>query len=150
MEDADTAIQADAPLAAFFTDLLAAKRAGELGPDAAQQLAASGAARILELKAVHRRLCEATDALREAAGEAKTTLDQSSLQLQNLLYEKGHYEKEIATCRGWQSAYSDEQVRPAVRPAAGGRQGGGLDALHFTLLPARLRHCTACGVSATP
>ena len=30
---------------------------------------------------------------------------------QNLLYERQHYEKEIASCRSWQSAYSDEQVR---------------------------------------
>lgn len=30
---------------------------------------------------------------------------------QNLLYERQHYEKEIGSCRSWQSAYSDEQVR---------------------------------------
>ena len=109
----EIAVQPDVPLAELFAALLEARR-GEGLPADAQQLFSGGAVRILELKAVHRRLCEATDALREAASDAKTTLDQSSLQLQNLLYERQHYEKEIGSCRGWQSAYSDEQVRAAA------------------------------------
>lgn len=44
-------------------------------------------------------------------------LDQSSLVLQNLLYERQHYEKEIASCRTWRSAYSDEQARARLAAA---------------------------------
>ena len=111
----DVAVEADAPLAVgdFFTQLLQARRDGALPADV-QGVFSAGAVRILGLKAAHRQLCENTDALREAAGEAKSQLDQSSLQLQNLLYERQHYEKEISSCRGWQSAYRDEQVRWAA------------------------------------
>ena len=77
----DVGIEAGAPLAAHFTALRDARRGGGLPADP-QPAFAAGAARILELKAAHRRLCEATDALREAAAEAKTQLDTSSLQLQ--------------------------------------------------------------------
>lgn len=101
---------AGTPLAAFLTELLGARREGPL-PEEAGAAFTLGAQRVLELKAAHRALCESTDTAREAAAEAKVALDQSSLQLQNLLYEKGHYEKEVSSCRGWRSAYSDEQVR---------------------------------------
>lgn len=110
-------METTAPLAVgeFFEALLQARRDGDLPADL-QPVFSSGAARILELKAKHRQLCESTDELREAANQAKQALDTSSLQLQNLLYEKQHYDKEIATCKGWRSAYSDEQVRrPPVR-----------------------------------
>ena len=116
----DVAVEADAPLAVgdFFTQLVQARRDGDLPADI-QGVFAAGAVRILELKAAHRQLCESTDELREAAAEAKSQLDQSSLQLQNLLYERQHYEKEIASCRGWQSAYSDEQVRALAADGGG-------------------------------
>jgi hypothetical protein len=117
----DVAVEADAPLAVgeYVTQLLQARRDGALPADV-QGVFSAGAVLILELKAAHRQLCESTDALREAAGEAKSQLDQSSLQLQNLLYERQHYEKEIASCRGWQSAYRDEQVRWAAAAALPG------------------------------
>jgi hypothetical protein len=126
----DVAVEADAPLAVgeFFTQLLQARRDGALPADV-QGVFSAGAVRILELKAAHRQLCESTDALREAAGEAKSQLDQSSLQLQNLLYERQHYEKEIASCRGWQSAYRDEQVRWAAAATLPGRSAHSLGLL---------------------
>ncbi|KAL4437184.1 hypothetical protein ABPG75_004323 [Micractinium tetrahymenae] len=101
-------------LGEFLGQLLEAKQTGSL-PDggsggAAPTWQGAGGALILALKAEHRRLCEATDALRQEAAEAKAALDQGSLQLQNLIYERQHYEKEIASCRGWRSAYSDEQI----------------------------------------
>ncbi|EFN59280.1 hypothetical protein CHLNCDRAFT_137610 [Chlorella variabilis] len=107
----EVAIESEAPLAVgeFFDALVRARR-DEALPDDPQQVFSSGACKLLELKAAHRRLCENTDALREAASEAKSQLDDSSLQLQNLLYERQHYEKEIGSCRGWRSAYSDEQI----------------------------------------
>lgn len=142
----DVAVE-PAPLASlgdFLGQLLAAKQAGSL-PEGGQWQAA-GAALILGLKREHRQLCEGTEVLREAATEAKGQLDQSSLQLQNLLYEQSHYQKEIGSCRAWQSAYSDEQI--ALIPAdefqahalAAEQQlaGEGLDP-HQTMLN-RLKH----------
>lgn len=117
---AEVAASAEQParLGEFLGQLLEAKQAGSLpdgsGDGAAPAWQGAGGALILALKAEHRRLCEATDALRETAAEAKAALDQGSLQLQNLIYEQQHYEKEIASCRGWRSAYSDEQVRPVA------------------------------------
>jgi THO complex subunit 5 len=70
----------------------------------------AGAVKILKLKAIHRAMCNSTESLREATGDAKTQLDQSSLQLQSLLYEKHHYEKEIQSCTSFRSAYSEEQL----------------------------------------
>jgi hypothetical protein len=105
----DLAVEESAPLAmgSFFDALLQARRDGHL---LGQQAFSSGGCRLLELKASHRRLCESTDELRLAASSECRALDQSSLQLQNLYFERQHYEKEIATCRGWASAFSDEQV----------------------------------------
>jgi len=70
----------------------------------------AGAVKILKLKAIHRAMCDSTESLREATADAKTQLDQSSLQLQSLLYEKHHYEKEIQSCTSFRSAYSDQQL----------------------------------------
>ena len=77
----DVGIEAGAPLAAHQSALLYARRDSGMPADPEQAFSA-GAARILELKAAHRRLCDATDAHREAVAEAKTQLDTSSLQLQ--------------------------------------------------------------------
>ncbi|KAI3433955.1 hypothetical protein D9Q98_003757 [Chlorella vulgaris] len=105
----DLAVEESAPLAmgSFFDALLQARRDGHL---LGQQAFSSGGCKLLELKASHRRLCESTDELRLAASSECRALDQSSLQLQNLYFERQHYEKEIATCRGWASAFSDEQI----------------------------------------
>eukprot|EP00887_Chlorella_sp_A99_P005185 scaffold1.g5185.t1 len=70
----------------------------------------AGAVRILELRRAHRELCERTEEERQKTSDAKTQLDQSSLQLQNLLYEKQRYEKEIASCRAFKSAYTKQQL----------------------------------------
>lgn len=114
MAEAVPPVEQPARLGEFLGQLLEAKQTGGL-PDGgdgggAPTWQGAGGALILALKAEHRRLCEATDSRREAAAEAKAALDQASLQLQNLIYERQHYEKEIASCRGWRSAFSDEQV----------------------------------------
>ncbi|KAG7671757.1 hypothetical protein Ndes2526B_g07343 [Nannochloris sp. 'desiccata'] len=70
----------------------------------------AGAVKILKLKAIHRAMCESTESLREATVDAKNQLDQSSLQLQSLLYEKQHYEKEIQSCTSFASAHSEQQL----------------------------------------
>lgn len=116
---------ADNAFEATLTELLAAKTLGQ-APEDWGAATADGVLRLLKLKAAHRALCEATEALREATGDAKSRLDQSSLQLQNLLYEKQHYEREIASCRAFRSAYTEQQVvwwrprpQPGVKPAQG-------------------------------
>lgn len=53
---------------------------------------------ILELRALLREKCEETESLREKTAVARTTLDESSLKLKNLAYEKDHYSKETQTC----------------------------------------------------
>lgn len=99
------AVESAHAVGSFFTQLLQAKRDGALPADGLAAVFEAGALHVLSLKQAHRELCEASEALREATSEAKTQLDQSSLQLQNLLYEQQHYEKEIAGCRAFQSAY---------------------------------------------
>jgi hypothetical protein len=42
--------------------------------------------------------------VREATAEAKAQFDNAELALQNLLYEKGHYLKEIRACQSFRSA----------------------------------------------
>ena len=41
------------------------------------------------------------DQVREATAEAKAQFDSAELSLQNLLYEKGHYLKEIRACQSF-------------------------------------------------
>lgn len=68
------------------------------------------ASNILKLRQVHRKACFDTESLKEATLDAKVKLDHSSLQLYNLLYEKGHYEKEIRSCQSFQSKYREEEL----------------------------------------
>ena len=128
----------------FFAALLDAKRGDALPPgEPLQHLFASGAVRVLELKAAHRRLCESAEALREATSEAKSQLDAGALQLQNLLYEQQHYEKEIKGCRAFRSAYTDAQVGWRVC-GRGGEAGRRAPSDHPSLSHSRLfLRCTA-------
>ena len=102
------AAQLPQALGGMFDELLFAKQ--EKDAAALQQAFMAGAVKILELKEAHRVMCEATEALRQGNVDDKTHLDQSSLQLQNLLYEKHHYEREIASCTSFRSAFPDEQL----------------------------------------
>lgn len=101
-------MEADSAVSGALAQLLQLKHDG--APPDWQSALAAGALRILDLKRAHRNLCDSTEALRDDTSLAKTLLDQSSLQLQNLLYEKQHYEKEISSCRAFKSAYSEQQV----------------------------------------
>jgi hypothetical protein len=65
---------------------------------------------LLTLREQHKQRCLDTEALKEQTNISKTQLDQSSMQLQNLLYEKQHYEKEIQACRSFASEVTDAQV----------------------------------------
>lgn len=51
------------------------------------------------LKSLNRAANNATRAHKDVTAEARHDMDQSHLQLQNLLYEKRHLEREIEKCR---------------------------------------------------
>ena len=125
-------------LADVFEQLLAIKLDDGV-PD--EPALAAGVLKLLELKQAHRALCESTEALREETALAKAGLDQSSLQLQNLLYERGHYDREIRDCRDFSSAFSNAELEllsaEEFRAAWAGPDAGG-DA-HATMLN-RLTH----------
>lgn len=54
---------------------------------------------IARLKYLNRAANTATRIKKETTADARTEMDQSSLGLQNLLYEKRHLEREIEKCR---------------------------------------------------
>ncbi|KAJ3566310.1 hypothetical protein NP233_g7084 [Leucocoprinus birnbaumii] len=59
------------------------------------------------LKFLNRAANNATRAHKDVTAEARHDMDQSHLQLQNLLYEKRHLEREIEKCRQFASVYQD-------------------------------------------
>ena len=70
----------------------------------------AGLAGILRFRQAHRELCELVEGLREKTALVKSELDVSSLHLQNLLYVKHHYQREIQACRSYKSAFTDEDL----------------------------------------
>lgn len=76
----------------------------------ADELYSAGIVQILNLKRHHRALCEVVEGLREETAGVKSELDTSSLHLQNLLYEKQHYQREIQACRSYKSQYTPEEL----------------------------------------
>ena len=51
---------------------------------------------------VTRKEVEDVELQKNSTADSKAESDLSSLQLQNLLYEKNYYSKEIASCRSFQ------------------------------------------------
>jgi len=70
----------------------------------------SGLLEILQLREHHRELCLMVETIRGETAASKSELDLSSLHLQNLLYEKHHYQREIRSCQSYRSAYKDEEI----------------------------------------
>jgi THO complex subunit 5 len=99
---------------------------------------------VLGLREEHKRRCLDTEALKEQTNTSKTQLDQSSMQLQNLLYEKQHYAKEIQSCRNFTSEVTDEQVDLAPLPdfesSAPDHIKSTLDGTDHKLMIARLQY----------
>ena len=54
---------------------------------------------VARLKSLYRAANAATRASKEQTAAARQEMDQSHLNLQNLLYEKRHLEREIEKCR---------------------------------------------------
>jgi THO complex subunit 5 len=75
-----------------------------------QAVATDASLMFLELKATNRDVLEGIEATREQTSGAKKELDDTRLQLQNVLYEKSHIQKEIKTCQDFRSKYTDEAI----------------------------------------
>lgn len=88
----------------------AADVAGASSASEARAAAARGSLAVLELKAHNREVYERLEARRQSTADAKHALERTNLQLQNLQYERGHYAKEIKTCRDFRSAFADSDV----------------------------------------
>ena len=69
-----------------------------------------GSNALLVLRAAHRDCCDETEKLKEVTATAKSTLDETNLQLQNLTYERTHYSNEIYACENFPSKYSQQQM----------------------------------------
>lgn len=77
---------------------------------ASKALASEGSMAVISLKRLNRELFEDVEAKRQRTTDAKQLMEKTNLQLENLLYEKNHYEKEIHSCRSFASAVRDDQV----------------------------------------
>ena len=92
-----------------------AERLAAVGPGKADDptfLAAKTDASLafLKIRAVNRDVLNDLEKTRERTSAHKTELDEARLQLQNVLYEKLHIQKEIRACEDFTSAYSDEEI----------------------------------------
>ena len=65
---------------------------------------------LLVLRSAHRVYCDKTENLKEVTASAKSTLDETNLQLQNLGYERRHYSSEIFACEDFPSKYTQDQL----------------------------------------
>ncbi|XP_054818016.1 THO complex subunit 5B [Prosopis cineraria] len=64
----------------------------------------------ITLRQANRSILLEEDRVRMETEHAKAPIDFSSLQLQNLMYEKSHYVKAIKTCKDFKSRYSDIEL----------------------------------------
>lgn len=80
----------------------------------AKDVAAKGLISLLRCRAANKEAAHHVEALKEETGQGRHSLESADLVLQNLLYEKRYYEKEIAACRGYASAFPDSRI--ALQP----------------------------------
>ena len=85
----------------LLKEILAVKRSGaesaELKP-----LLTKAALEVVKLRLTAREQVEVFEEHKAQTAESKAEVDQSNLQLQNLLYEKNYYTKELASCRSFE------------------------------------------------
>ncbi|GFR48553.1 hypothetical protein Agub_g10452 [Astrephomene gubernaculifera] len=75
-----------------------------------QEATTKGLLLLLQLKEESRKLAFKAEDQREETSKFKTRLEQAHLQLQNLLYEKEYYEKEINECQNFRFKHSDSAI----------------------------------------
>lgn len=76
----------------------------------AQKGTSQGLLKLLELKEESRKLAFAAEDQREETSKFKTRLEHAHLQLQNLIYEKEYYEKEIHECQNFRFKHPDSAI----------------------------------------
>lgn len=79
------------------------------GPSS-KAVARAGSLAIINLKRQNRELFDDVEMKRQRTSEAKQHMEKINLQLENLLYERNHYEKEINSCRSFVSSVRDDHV----------------------------------------
>ena len=82
----------------------------------AKDVASKGLISLLRCRAANKAAAHHVEALKEETAQGRQSLESDDLVLQNLLYEKRYYEKEIAACRGYVSAFPDSRI--ALQPEA--------------------------------
>jgi len=101
-----------------------------------RELAEAGALLLIRLRGEYRREALGAERARDGAAAQRQLLDSASLQLRNLLYELGHYGREVQACRGFAPSAAEEAAglvpeeefaaaEPEAYAAATGRGGGG-------------------------
>jgi hypothetical protein len=87
----------------ILVSLLTRRKAGEPGANLKEGVVESTRL-ILEVKNLLRSTFNDLEDLREGTADAKTRLDRANLQLQNQLYERNYYAKEIKSCHSFKYA----------------------------------------------
>lgn len=77
---------------------------------------AAGTALLLRAREHERSAALHAARLKEDSASQRNKLDHDSLQLHNLVYEQQYYDKEIAACRAFASAYTEQQIGSVTLP----------------------------------
>jgi len=77
---------------------------------------AAGTALLLRAREQERSAALHAARLKEDSASQRNKLDHDSLQLHNLVYEQQYYDKEIAACRAFASAYTEQQIGSVTLP----------------------------------
>eukprot|EP00879_Flechtneria_rotunda_P011379 GHRR01011885.1.p1 GENE.GHRR01011885.1~~GHRR01011885.1.p1 ORF type:complete len:416 (+),score=151.79 GHRR01011885.1:217-1464(+) len=70
----------------------------------------AGSVHLLRCRELARHAALEAEQIREQTAMQRNQLDHDSLQLHNLVYEQQYYDKEVASCRTFQSSVPDEQL----------------------------------------
>ncbi len=81
----------------MFKEILKIQKEGG-GAENFKPVLKKAALELVRLKLAAKAQVDAIEQQKTATAESKAHLDESNLRLQNLLYEKNYYSKEIATC----------------------------------------------------
>ncbi|KAG8956705.1 hypothetical protein FRC04_000183 [Tulasnella sp. 424] len=78
-----------------------------IDPNSAQAQQHPPGALITKLRAINRNSNTAANSKRESTAQVRTAINATNLQLQNLMYERRHLEREIEKCRQFAFIYQD-------------------------------------------
>lgn len=105
-------------LLARLCDVVEAKRSGVEKADL-KTLLSQTAVQIVKLRQAAKQQVEDVEQHKSDTAQSRAEVDVSNLQLQNLLYEKNYYTKEIATCKNFRCVliitWRNERLHPRER-----------------------------------